>query len=888
MIKESHNKTKIGIMTWYTYYNYGSVLQSYALYRTLEKMSCQPFLIRYNPRGRAKSRLSKRYILSSEVWDHSFINYYSISKERKKLFDCFVSERMTETGECDNRAELKQIDMEFDKFICGSDQIWSPLDFDSNYYLGFVEGEGRRIAYAPSIGLRAVDDDAAALMREYIRRFDYLSVREKQGADIIAKISGRDAEVVLDPVLLFDKDEWTKNLGIDENDLLKEEYILFYFLGNFGNYKQLIEYISNCFGKRVFLIHVSNGENEKKYKLPFEVGPEQFVSLIKNAYMFFTDSYHGTLFSLIYHTPFVTIKRFDDNDVYNQNSRVINILSITKLLDRFIDISEIDEIVKTCKKTIDFSNVDYLIANEREKSLGFLKKALTGEYQLENDKNKEFIITDICCGCGACASICKKDAISIVKNDLGFWESQVDFEKCIRCNLCKKVCPFVSINSNRVLDGELYAGKINDTKVLRNSSSGGVAYAISEYMFNKGYAVYGCVYDEKNRIAVHRYARNMDEIKLFQGSKYLQSYTEGVIREINDNSNRAFVFVGTPCQAAAVDIICRKNGLRKKVLIVDLICHGVPSSLLWEKYLYEKDKQYDLGETPTVSFRDKSRASWKERTIRLEGNNHTYYGNQNDDEFYQLFISQDCFSKSCYECPYRKKSSADVRLGDYWGEKYPDSTNGVSMMIIFSDMGRRIINELVENGIIEIEKNDINDYYKMQYPENPLYPLYQISLLNEMKKNSNRSLKDIIKTFLMTDFYGDRLYKVLQMEKKDIMHDYNISEEDADVYIHNKKKLADLIIRKYGRHIGIYGLGYRGKLLYHILLNTDVSIDFIMDKDTRIQFEKMLKDWGNIPLVDVMIITPVRNAEEIKKELSSKIEFPLVTIDELAEDFWEV
>lgn len=216
-----------------------------------------------------------------------------------------------------------------------------------------------------------------------------------------------------------------------------------------------------------------------------------------------------------------------------------------------------------------------------------------------------------CCGCTACASICAHDAISMQPDVLGFLYPVVDMEKCVNCGLCEKVCAFndhydTSLNLSRPL---AYAARHKDMNEVETSRSGAAFIAISDYVLENGGVVYGVGYTDHFRV-VHKRATTKVERDEFKGSKYVQSDLRGIFRQVKKdlNDGQLVLFSGTPCQTAGLNSFIGKR-LRKNLILVDIICHGVPGPYLWRDFIaYIEKKQ---GDTITwVNFRDKQQFGW--------------------------------------------------------------------------------------------------------------------------------------------------------------------------------------------------------------------------------------------------------------------------------------
>lgn len=733
---------KVGLMTWYKYHNYGSLLQAYALCKMIEKLGYEANMINYKPREKS------RYLQSSKDIPKKVKNkiFNSHQDSNSTIFKEFIKNHFTETEECSTFVELKELNDQFDAFLCGSDQVWSPLVFDEKYFLNFAH-DNKIVSYAPSLGSSNIENDVVkSRMSFLLKRFKHLSVREETGKEIIKNLIGKEPFLALDPTLLIDIDEWKKLLKLDDKHI-QRKYVLCYFLGDSSKYLSQIEEFAKSKGFQVYNIPFLKRKKINKYDVPFPVGPKEFVELISNAEAVFTDSYHGILFSINFKKNFYAYKRFKDDDFLNQNSRVVDFLRRVELSDRIIESNSILD-----KNEIDYKTVETHIMNMRRESIKYLDEAFKDIF-LSKAKNEYSLgfITDYCVGCGVCANLCPTHAIQTKMNEEGFWHYHIDREKCIKCGLCKKVCPMVHIESQEIkYSKKLYAFKAKDEDILKRSSSGGFADVLVRFKNDTSY-ICGCQYNQGENLAEHVVlppCSSDAELSRLQGSKYLQSKLHEAIRTlIQLPKDSKVIFFGTPCQVAGMDKLLRIRKMRQNYILIDLICHGVPTDYLWRKYYAEIVKEYQLNsQNIIVKFRDK-RFGWRNRRISLDDGVGEYVANETKDTFYAFFRRGIVDMKSCYECPYRTKSSADIRIGDYWGKKYSFDKEGVSMIIANTTVGEDLIDEIKNRDLAYIQEYSLNEYFDIQYPENFNEPLFREELIEKLK-SGKANLKVLRKEYL--------------------------------------------------------------------------------------------------------------------------------------------
>ena len=308
-----------------------------------------------------------------------------------------------------------------------------------------------------------------------------------------------------------------------------------------------------------------------------------------------------------------------------------------------------------------------------------------------------------CCGCTACASICAHDAITMQPDALGFLYPVVDKDKCVDCGLCEKVCAFndhydTSLN---LPQPDAYAARHKDMKEVETSRSGAAFIAISDYVLENGGVVYGAGYADHFRV-VHKRATTKEERDEFKGSKYVQSDLDHVFRQVKKDlkDGLTVLFSGTPCQTAGLNAYIGKK-LRENLILVDIVCHGVPGPYLWRDYIaYLEKKQGD--KICWVNFRDKQEYGWKAHHETFK-----FVKGGGKMSFTYLFYQHIMFRHSCGKCHYTNtKRPSDITIADFWGwEKTDPNINaddkGVSLVLVNTEKGRELF-EAVKNRMTVI------------------------------------------------------------------------------------------------------------------------------------------------------------------------------------------
>ena len=373
-----------------------------------------------------------------------------------------------------------------------------------------------------------------------------------------------------------------------------------------------------------------------------------------------------------------------------------------------------------------------------------------------------------CSGCSACAFVCPKECIKIEYNEDGFLRPYTDEKSCIHCDLCEKVCPMERSNAVSLDDGVLYAAW-GDALDQKKSSSGGVAAKLACYAVSRGYEVCGVALDYNTLRVNHRVVSRMDELESLRGSKYLQSNVLNafcdMFRALKNSPEKKFFVFGTPCQIAGLRNVLEQKHLLDRVVLIDIFCHGVPTNHLWEKYknwIVRKMKLTSIGDIKNITFRDKA-YSWHEYYMHIIGGGTAYVEHKERDPFLKLFSMGVVNQESCFTCPFRNKSSADIRLGDYWGNRFKDNEEGVSMVIVNSSRGQEILDAIRDE--ITITRQDIKDRFGQQHTDYEYPKNYKRSL--EMLKDSQFSFKDVVNLY-ETDY--DRFKRTIKNIIKKMLH----------------------------------------------------------------------------------------------------------------------
>lgn len=315
-----------------------------------------------------------------------------------------------------------------------------------------------------------------------------------------------------------------------------------------------------------------------------------------------------------------------------------------------------------------------------------------------------------CSGCTACFAICPKDAITMQADLEGFKYPVIDKSKCIDCGLCCKVCSLENMYGNFGEDKTSFACSAKDENFAKQSSSGGVFAILANMYIQEQAAIYGAAFDYNWNVC-HIRVDKKDELKRLYTSKYVQSDMGNTFRQVKSDldNGKKVLFAGTPCQVAGLKTYLQKDYLN--LLTVDFICHGVPSPLVWQRYIDELEQNLNSKITE-ISFRDK-KDGWKNFNFKLiTDNGNVFYEKHGDNIYIKGFLKDLYLRPSCYDCKFKTlKRESDITLADFWGiEKIIPDMNidkGVSLCWPSSKKGKRALADVLKQ----------TDYYEVKLKE---------------------------------------------------------------------------------------------------------------------------------------------------------------------------
>lgn len=319
-----------------------------------------------------------------------------------------------------------------------------------------------------------------------------------------------------------------------------------------------------------------------------------------------------------------------------------------------------------------------------------------------------------CCGCSACVQRCPKQCISLYEDEEGFLYPKVDVETCIDCGLCEKVCPVLNQSEERV-PLEVYAAKNPNEQIRRESSSGGIFTLLAEQTIDAGGVVFGVRWNEHFE-AVHDYTETKEGLAAFRGSKYVQSQVGNSFKQTEQflKQGRQVLFSGTPCQILGLKKFLRKD--YENLLAVDIICHAVPSPLVWRQYIEEYKKGNGVAYINSIYFRDKT-FGWKNYHFSVsyvDNHNRSFIKLQphDDDAYFKGFLNHLYLRPSCYSCCAKSgRSGSDILIGDCWGIdslwKESNDNRGCNIVCVNTQKGKKVAKKILERSDLLVYKEVI-------------------------------------------------------------------------------------------------------------------------------------------------------------------------------------
>ena len=367
----------------------------------------------------------------------------------------------------------------------------------------------------------------------------------------------------------------------------------------------------------------------------------------------------------------------------------------------------------------------------------------------------DIIGTARCTGCSACHTVCKSTAIHVKLDLYGFYRPVVDRDKCTRCGMCIKYCPViieqknVNVKENNI-ETKAFAAWSSDEQIRLSSSSGGIFSEFAKKVIDAGGMIAGCVWGD-DWTPEHILTNSWADVERMRGSKYVPSKAGDIYQKVIDflrDGGKKILFSGTPCQVAAMDAMLVKEQ-REKVILVDFICHGVPSIRVFHLYL---DELFNGEKVISYSFRNKA-LGWQ-TILAYSANEECYHLPGYHDPFFLGFAAYNLYlMEACYSCPFAKMPRVgDVTFGDFWGcpEDMYDK-RGVSIVLANTLRGLETLESANDKGSIVLKQVSFQQViasnyraFKGDYP----IPSKRKKLMNALK--DGKKFQEIKKKYFPT------------------------------------------------------------------------------------------------------------------------------------------
>lgn len=666
-------KYDVGIYGPWMSNNYGSILTYYALSRTVESLGYDVLMIE-----KGKERYVQREDAYSASRRFAYQNYKAISP----FYDYVNQSKLNDHCET---------------FLLGSNQVWNygvARGYGLGFYFDFVKEERKKIAYGASFAhpKSFTPPSQYAHVLKLIKQFDEVAVREKGSAAVLKEEFDVDGTVVLDPVFLADPaiyEEQIKKVKKRET----ERFMVSYILDPTPELNQVLLEIKKKTGWKIILLSDGNNRGWKKTKkivdetvgtVVEDLQVEEWLYYMKNCEFVLTDSFQGTNFSLLFHKPVAVIGNEKRGIV-----RFQELVRTFRLEKRYV--KKVSELLgrEELLQPMDFAQIDRVIEDRRAFSIQWLRAALEKDKGLPNDIRA--VTKRQCCGCGACENSCPVDAITMVQDQEGFFYPVIDEKKCIHCGKCLKACPAAHERDVNWAQPKCYAAYTQEP-VRDVSSSGGIFSLVAEDILERGGAVCGAAFDEQFRLAQTVVYDREGLVKL-RGSKYLQSTSKRTYREIKQvlEDGKPALFCGCPCQVAGLYGYLGRD--YDNLFTIDLMCHGGPSPMVFQKYLKEVHGDHEI---TYVGFRDKDYFGWSTEMTVKYADGKIYRKTRDKDLFYRAFLPCLSVRPHCQICKYSRLSrQGDMTLADFWGvQKYnPQYTDGkgTSILVVNNEKADRML-----------------------------------------------------------------------------------------------------------------------------------------------------------------------------------------------------
>ena len=738
---------KIGIISVNNAHNFGTAMQALSLKHHLESQGHEVAIINYRNKDIEKSYRPGRILAGNtnkskykylKKWIKEAINKPYLPLRRHR-FEKFFNKYFNLTKPCATIKDLRNAKFDFDVVFVGSDQIWNSSitkGLDPAFFGDFVNKKTIVASYGASIGNATVPERELPVFYEHFKRMDYISVREEKAKELFAPQTHKPITVVCDPTFLPDR-AFFKGLASRKSP--------------YGNKKYIYVHVHHYSAKAVELVAAAK-ELSQKTGLPIVhniqrakfknqlgktvgAGPLETLNAIAHAEYVLTQSFHLSVFALIFEKNFITLKRDRNND------RLDNLFSKLGIQDHFIEPNTPLPDFKTLP--INFKKIHKKMDAMRPDSLEFINSVLKGqkcERIADYFKSKDKFT---CYGCYACKDSCPTDAITMEQDGEGFFQPLINTDLCINCGNCRLICPYNTKATNTKFESVAFMAYAKNKLDSEHSASGGIFPVLAKNILSKGGYVVGVKYDN-SLTPVYDIATTFSEAKEFRGSKYVEPLHNNIFKKTKAalESGKPVLFTGAPCKIAGL-----KNYLGREyenLITAEIICACSSSSLIFKRYLNAKtdEKKSDVTK---IAFRDKSKG-WNNVATTLHFKNGIEESTKRRwNIYYHCFVSGFLAKRSCFRCEFAGDNKiADITMGDFWGyekinKKLNADKSGVSALKIATKKGMNLINEVKDN--LCLYSVTLDDIYNNNHSWRIKYTPEREEIFKDFLENEDDTIK---------------------------------------------------------------------------------------------------------------------------------------------------
>lgn len=738
---------KIGIITFHSAHNYGAVLQAWSTQEYLRQQGHEVEMVNLRlpvidslyeiaPReevrffgNKAINHLANRALFEARCVYSHFVK--PGKPEKYKKFENFINHKLLVTKEFRSYGELKKAKLHYDALIVGSDQVWNAVmmkGISPAYFLQFANADALRISYAASIGTEEIPQEYHLLFRRYLKDMDVISVREKKAQEEVQKLTDKPVEIAADPTFLLKREDFER---LKCKSKISGKYIYVHNV-HLKRVDEALNSVAEEISRRLDLPIVHNWKRKifSREAGQFSGGIEEFLGLVSEAEYVITNSFHCTVFAIIFQRSFITVPHFKHPD------RMRNLLESLGIPEHLIGSAAlIPEDLRSLE-------IDYREVEKKKEAMGaesriFLDHAL--QFQKEEDNRNYFEHKEVfrCYGCRACEAVCPTHAIRMAEDEEGFVYPVIDDKLCTDCGKCREACIYHKkevLNLSEQGFPEVYAVYSREDQVVEESSAGGAFTAMYRNILKKGGVVAGARYNDDLEV-VQDLAETEEECRRFRGPKYIEAESKDLLLRIKEvlEAGREVLYSGTPCQIAGLKSFLGRE--YPKLYTVEVICHGVGSPKIFRKYRKCLEEAYQ-SKMVRFDFQNKFKGMRTPFILSEYESGSIDVENAAKNDLGYAYKHNNIQRPSCYTCEYvgNKAGVADITIGDYKGseKQFPEFYNpkGVSVVKVNTPKGKAFFEECRDALMIQqstFEKAYARNYrQRMEMTGNRTRLMYEI------------------------------------------------------------------------------------------------------------------------------------------------------------------